>query len=101
MQIRKERDALLCRAQQAEASLEGERNLHRREIRRRMKEHHDISSELSAAKEQIRELRLKCRELTQELDLAQRRAKVANLRYIIHDRFDTYTYHHQHEETAS
>lgn len=78
--LRRERDALLMRAQKAEAALEGERNLHRRELRRRSKEVSDAEAELGAAKDQIRELRLKCRELTQELDLAQRRATVANLR---------------------
>ncbi|KAL4457977.1 hypothetical protein ABPG75_012842 [Micractinium tetrahymenae] len=77
--LRRERDALLSRAQAAEAALEGERNLHRRELRRRAKEVADAEAELGAAKEQIRELRLKCRELTQELDLAQRRAAVANM----------------------
>eukprot|EP00887_Chlorella_sp_A99_P001459 scaffold8.g1459.t1 len=77
--MRKERDALLLRAQQAEAALEGERNLHRRELRRRAKEAADLGAELGATKDQIRELRLKCRELTQELDMAQRRAKVAVL----------------------
>lgn len=77
--MRKERDALLLRAQQAEAALEGERNLHRRELRRRAKEASDTAAEMEAAKDQSRELRLKCRQLTQELDLAQRRAKVAAL----------------------
>lgn len=81
-QMRKERDALMLRAQQAEAALEGERNLHRRELRRKLKEQQELAAELGAAKEQIRELRLKCRELTQELDLTQRRAKVANLRCV-------------------
>ena len=80
--MRKERDALLLRAQQAEAALEGERNLHRRELRRRAKEAADLEAELVAAKEQIRELRLKCRGLTQELDLLQRRAKVAVMRWV-------------------
>lgn len=79
--LRRERDALLARAQAAEAALEGERNLHRRELRRRAKELGDAGAELDAAKEQIRELRLKCRELTQELDMAQRRAAVANMRW--------------------
>lgn len=80
LQLRKERDALALRSQQAEAALEGERNLHRRELRRKQKEQQDLAAELAAAKDQIRELRLKCRELTQELDLVQRRAKVANMR---------------------
>lgn len=81
LQMRKERDALLVRVQQAEAALEGERNLHRRELRRKLREQQDLAAELGAAKDQIRELRLKCRELTQELDLAQRRSKVASLRW--------------------
>ncbi|GAB4820545.1 hypothetical protein N2152v2_007591 [Parachlorella kessleri] len=85
-QMRKERDTLLLRAQQAEAALEAERNLQRRELRRKVKEQQDMAAELAAAKDQIRELRLKCRELTQELDLAQRRAKVANLRASYLDR---------------
>ena len=81
--LRRERDALLARAQQAEAALEGERNLHRRELRRRAKEVADAECELAAAKEHIRELRLKCRELVAELDLAQRRAAVANMRWVL------------------
>ena len=80
--LRRERDGLLQRLQQAEAALEGERNLHRRELRRRAKDAADAGAELAAAKDQIRELRLKCRELVQELDLAQRRAKVAGIRWV-------------------
>lgn len=80
--MRRERDGLVARLQQAEAALEGERNLHRRELRRRGKDVADLGGELAAAKDQIRELRLKCRELTQELDLAQRRAKVASMRWV-------------------
>lgn len=78
--MRRERDALLARLQQAEAALEGERNLHRRELRRRAQATAGVEAELAAAKDQIRELRLRCRELAQEADLAQRRAQVANMR---------------------
>ena len=78
--MRQERDGLLARLQQAEAALEGERNLHRRELRRRAKAAADAEAELAAAKDQIRELRLRCRELAQEADLAQRRTQVANMR---------------------
>ncbi|PRW56091.1 coiled-coil domain-containing 61-like isoform X1 [Chlorella sorokiniana] len=77
--MRRERDALLARLQQAEAALEGERNLHRRELRRRAQATAGVEAELAAAKDQIRELRLRCRELAQEADLAQRRAQVANM----------------------
>jgi coiled-coil domain-containing protein 61 len=77
--MRRERDGLLAKLQAAEAALDGERSLHRRELRRRAQEVADVTGELAAAKDQVRELRMKCRELMQELDLAQRRAKVASM----------------------
>ncbi|KAL4427003.1 hypothetical protein ABPG77_009564 [Micractinium sp. CCAP 211/92] len=77
--LRRERDSLLARVQAAEAALESERALHRRELRRRGRELADAGAELGAAKEQIRELRLKCRGLAQAVDLAQRRAAVAGM----------------------
>ena len=42
MQVRKERDLLQARVEAAEAELERERGLHRRELRRRAKEQQEV-----------------------------------------------------------
>ncbi len=56
--MRKERDLLQVRVEAAEAEVERERGLHRRELRRRAKDGQDVADELNQAKETIRELRL-------------------------------------------
>lgn len=45
-QVRKERDLLQARLETAEAELERERGLHRRELRRKAKETQEVSEQL-------------------------------------------------------
>lgn len=78
--MRRERDSLLAKLHAAENELEGERSLHRREVRRRAAEVADVAAELLAAKDQVHELRQRCRELRQELEAVQRHNKVPGIR---------------------
>ncbi|KAG1657337.1 hypothetical protein FOA52_003760 [Chlamydomonas sp. UWO 241] len=70
--VRKERDALMGRAEAAEAELERAGGLHRRELRRRAKEAQAVTDELAAARETIRDLRHQVRTLQDALDRAGR-----------------------------
>lgn len=109
--MRKEREALAERAENAEAELEKERASHRREMRRKVltmlasrRQRYrqlwefcspglrgdvnaqatamsELEAQLLDAKEIARETRTKIRMLTEELDMAKRRAKVATTRY--------------------
>ncbi|KAG2492361.1 hypothetical protein HYH03_009309 [Edaphochlamys debaryana] len=71
--VRKERDLLQARVEAAEAELERERGLHRRELRRRGKEQQELVDEVGRCKEQIRELKMRIRQLTEELEGRDRR----------------------------
>ncbi|KAG2447714.1 hypothetical protein HYH02_007174 [Chlamydomonas schloesseri] len=71
--VRKERDLLQARVEAAEAELERERGLHRRELRRRAKEQQELVDELGRCKEQIRELKMRIRQLTEDLEARDRR----------------------------
>ncbi|KXZ44868.1 VFL3 protein [Gonium pectorale] len=71
--VRKDRDLLQARVEAAEAELERERGLHRRELRRKAKEQQEVADELGRCKEQIRELKMRIRQLTEELDTRERR----------------------------
>ncbi|KAK9810278.1 hypothetical protein WJX72_007806 [[Myrmecia] bisecta] len=73
--VRKERDLLQQRAESAEAEVERERSLKRRELRRAAKESADLMQELAHAREHVRELRLKCRDLAQQAELSQRSSR--------------------------
>lgn len=68
---RKDRDLLASRVEALEAELERERGLHRRELRRKAKEQQEMGDELGRAKELIRELKMRIRQLTEELERAR------------------------------
>ncbi|GIL99845.1 hypothetical protein Vretimale_4810 [Volvox reticuliferus] len=71
--VRKERDLLQARLEAAEAELERERGVHRRELRRRAKEQQELVEELGRCKEVIRELKMRVRQLTEDLETRDRR----------------------------
>ncbi|GAX84244.1 hypothetical protein CEUSTIGMA_g11667.t1 [Chlamydomonas eustigma] len=68
--VRKERDVLIERCEVAEAELERERGLHRRELRRKAKEAVEVHEELLKSKEAIRDLKLQIRRLEDSLAAA-------------------------------
>ncbi|GFR50998.1 hypothetical protein Agub_g13324 [Astrephomene gubernaculifera] len=81
--VRKDRDLLQARVEAAEAELERERGLHRRELRRRAKEQQELIDELGRCKEQIRELKMRIRQLTEDLEARDRRmASVERVRSV-------------------
>lgn len=69
----KERQLLTSRMEGLEAEAERQAGLHRRELRRKAKEAADLQGELQRSHEAVRELRLKCRQLADELDATTRR----------------------------
>ncbi|PNH10242.1 Coiled-coil domain-containing protein 61 [Tetrabaena socialis] len=71
--VRKERDLLQARVEAAEVELERERGLHRRELRRRGKEQQELVDEVGRCKEQIRELKMRIRQLTEDMEGRDRR----------------------------
>ncbi|GLI61493.1 hypothetical protein VaNZ11_003821 [Volvox africanus] len=81
--VRKERDLLQARLEAAEAELERERGVHRRELRRRAKEQQELVEELGRCKEVIRELKMRVRQLTEDLETRDRRlASVDKMRSV-------------------
>ncbi|EFJ40344.1 hypothetical protein VOLCADRAFT_84510 [Volvox carteri f. nagariensis] len=75
---RKERDLLQARLEAAEAELERERGVHRRELRRRAKEQQELIEELGRCKEVIRELKMRVRQLTEDTEMRDRRLASAD-----------------------
>jgi coiled-coil domain-containing protein 61 len=105
VQVRKERDLLAARVEAAEAELERERGLHRRELRRRAKEQQSVRhgagpartgvddkrvsgfrshvatspgglqlvDELARCKEEVRQLRLRLRQMAEAAESRERR----------------------------
>ncbi|KAL0028388.1 hypothetical protein WJX77_003508 [Trebouxia sp. C0004] len=78
--LRKECELMQQRGEAAEGVLERERGVHRRELRRRAKQLADIQDDLVQAREQIQQLRVQCRDLTQDLETARRQAAVRSNR---------------------
>ncbi|GMH44351.1 hypothetical protein BSKO_12285 [Bryopsis sp. KO-2023] len=71
----KERDLIMQRAEAAEADLERERGIRRREARRQNKEVQELQDELNRCREELRQQRLKCREMTRTIDMLQPKRK--------------------------
>ncbi|GLC57436.1 Centrosomal protein CCDC61 [Pleodorina starrii] len=81
--VRKERDLLQARLEAAEAELERERGLQRRELRRKAKEQQELVDELGRSKEVIRDLKMRVRQLTEDLEARDRRmASVERVRTV-------------------
>ncbi|MEW5297225.1 MAG: hypothetical protein WDW36_000449 [Sanguina aurantia] len=76
--VRKERDMLAARLDGVDAELERERGLHRRELRRKAKEAQESMEERQQCHDTIRELKLRVRQLTDELDGSYRRGNSAD-----------------------
>mmetsp|Transcript_36257 Transcript_36257/g.102466 ORF Transcript_36257/g.102466 Transcript_36257/m.102466 type:complete len:633 (+) Transcript_36257:119-2017(+) len=78
--MRKEKEALVARADNAELQLDRERAAHRRDMRKKASTISELEAQVKDAKDELRDLRAKIRMLTEELDIAKRRAKITTAR---------------------